>query len=137
MSLSDSKDLIRLGEAWTCSDVRPGEESAGERVGERVGERGGGGGIANWIDPDPTFPEGGGGAFEGALVLAADMGEHTMPPIPMLCSAARGDDLLLPNDPEVRRTCGETPREGDIEGDLPRPALLVPPRRRGDRNRAS
>jgi hypothetical protein len=84
-----------------------------------------------------------------AFVRAADMGEHTMPPMPMPFRAERGDDLLLPKLPEVLRTCGGAPLpflDGDIEGDdrllrlvaligdLPLPA---PPLRRGERNLAS
>jgi hypothetical protein len=82
-------------------------------------------------------PAGGGGASEGALVRAADMGEHTIPPIPMLCNAERGEALLWPKEPEVRRTCGGNPlREGDMDGDRvecgdDRPLRL------GERNRAS
>ena len=147
ISSSDSNSFIRPG---TPERARSGVVLAGDCV----GDCGGGGGIPNcvvpWV-PEGTCPEGGGGALEGALVRAADMGEHTMPPMPMLFKAERGDADALPNAPDVRRTCGgmpllPPPREGDMEGEAPRRLLgedeVLPegedrPRRRGERSRAS
>ena len=51
----------------------------------------------------------------GAFVLAADMGEHTIPPIPIPFKAERGEALFLPNEPDVRRTCGAPLRDGEGE----------------------
>ena len=94
--------------------------------------------------------------FLETFVRAADIGEQTIPPMPITFSADRGDDLLVPKLPDVLRTCGGPDvvlvvvpgtLEGDMEGDdlellaPPLPPPLRPPdedvvvRRMGDRPR--
>ena len=73
------------------------------RGGVEVGPPGAGGGIE-------ICPAGGGGTSEGKFVLAADVGLHAMPPMPMpLRSADLGDDFPPPYEPVILLTWGGTP----------------------------